>query len=207
MRLIVGISGASGVRIAIKLLQQLKALDVETHLIITHGAELTIRHETNCDLLTVQQLADKFYGVDDIDAAIASGSFAHDGMIIVPCSMKTVAGIAVGYADNLLLRAADVCLKENRRLIIVPREIPLSRIHLRNLKELADNGVIIVPPMLTFYNAPSTVEEQIDHIVGKILMQFGLPPITPPWNPSEILSDTTKDAVENVSFDTVGGIG
>ena len=194
MRLIVGISGASGVRIAIKLLQQLKALDVETHLIITHGAELTIRHETNFDPFSIRQLADKFYGVDDIDAAIASGSFAHDGMIIVPCSMKTVAGIAVGYADNLLLRAADICLKEHRRLVIVPREIPLSRIHLRNLKELADNGAIILPPMLTFYNVPSTIEEQIDHIVGKILMQFGLPPLTPPWNPSEKMSVEMTDA-------------
>ena len=194
MRLIVGISGASGVRIAVKLLQQLKALDVETHLIITHGAELTIRHETNFDPFSIRQLADKFYGVDDIDAAIASGSFAHDGMIIVPCSMKTVAGIAVGYADNLLLRAADICLKEHRRLVIVPREIPLSRIHLRNLKELADNGAIILPPMLTFYNVPSTIEEQIDHIVGKILMQFGLPPLTPPWNPSEKMSVEMKDA-------------
>ena len=194
MRLIVGISGASGVRIAIKLLQQLKALDVETHLVITHGAELTIRHETNFDPFSIRQLADKFYGVDDIDAAIASGSFAHDGMIIVPCSMKTVAGIAVGYADNLLLRAADICLKEHRRLVIVPREIPLSRIHLRNLKELADNGAIILPPMLTFYNVPSTIEEQIDHIVGKILMQFGLPPLTPPWNPSEKMSVEMTDA-------------
>ena len=194
MRLIVGISGASGVRIAIKLLQQLKALDVETHLVITHGAELTVRHETNFDPFSIRQLADKFYGVDDIDAAIASGSFAHDGMIIVPCSMKTVAGIAVGYADNLLLRAADICLKEHRRLVIVPREIPLSRIHLRNLKELADNGAIILPPMLTFYNVPSTIEEQIDHIVGKILMQFGLPPLTPPWNPSEKMSVEMTDA-------------
>ena len=194
MRLIVGISGASGVRIAIKLLQQLKALDVETHLIITHGAELTIRHETNFDPFSIRLLADKFYGVDDIDAALASGSFAHDGMIIVPCSMKTVAGIAVGYADNLLLRAADICLKEHRRLVIVPREIPLSRIHLRNLKELADNGAIILPPMLTFYNVPSTIDEQIDHIVGKILMQFGLPPLTPPWNPSEKMSVEITDA-------------
>ena len=194
MRLIVGISGASGVLIAIRLLSKLKELGVETHLVITHGAELTIRHETNFEPFSIRQLADKSYGVDDIDAAIASGSFAHDGMIVVPCSMKTVAGMAVGYADNLLLRAADICLKEHRRLIIVPREIPLSRIHLRNLKELADCGAIILPPMLTFYNVPSTIDEQIDHIVGKILMQFGLPPITPSWNPSEKMSVATKDA-------------
>lgn len=195
MRLIVGISGASGVRIAIRLLQQLREHKIETHLIITHGAELTIRHELNCDTFLIEQLADKVYGVNDIDATIASGSFPHDGMIIVPCSMKTVAGIAVGYADNLLLRAADICLKEHRRLVVVPREIPLSRIHLRNLKELADSGAIIVPPMLTFYNVPSTIEEQIDHIVGKILMQFGLPSLTPQWNPSKILSESTVDAL------------
>ena len=194
MRLIVGISGASGVLIAIRLLSKLKELGVETHLVITHGAELTIRHETNFEPFSIRQLADKSYGVDDIDAAIASGSFAHDGMIVVPCSMKTVAGMAVGYADNLLLRAADICLKEHRRLIIVPREIPLSRIHLRNLKELADCGAIILPPMLTFYNVPSTIDEQIDHIVGKILMQFGLPPITPSWNPSEKMSVEITDA-------------
>ena len=193
MRLIVGMSGASGAIIAVRLLQRLRELNVETHLIITHGAELTIKHETNFDLFAIRRLADKSYGVDDIDAAIASGSFPHDGMAIVPCSMKTVAGIAVGYAENLLLRAADICLKEHRRLIIVPREIPLSPIHLRNLKTLADCGALIVPPMLTFYNVPSTLDEQIDHIVGKILMQFGLPSTSPQWNPNKILSDAIAD--------------
>ena len=117
-----------------------------------------------------------------MDASIASGSFLTDGMVIVPCSMKTVAGIASGYAENLLLRAADVCIKENRKLVLVPREIPFSRIHLRNMKELADNDVIILPPMLTFYNVPSTIQQQIDHIVGKILMQFNLPSGLPEWN-------------------------
>lgn len=194
MRLIIGMSGASGAPIAFRLLRRLKELNVETHLIITRGAELTIKHETDLEQSDVRRLAAQSYGIDDIDATIASGSFVHDGMIIVPCSMKTVAGIAVGYADNLLLRAADVCIKENRRLVIVPREIPLSRIHLRNLKELADCGAIIVPPMLTFYNTPSTLDDQIDHVVGKILMQFGLPSGVPPWTPSEIMSVATKDA-------------
>ena len=194
MRLIVGISGASGVIISIKLLRKLKELGVETHLIITHGAELTIRHETNYDLFAIRQLADRSYGVDDIDASIASGSFTHDGMIIVPCSMKTVAGIASGYAENLLLRAADICLKEHRKLIVVPREIPLSRIHLRNLKEIADCGATILPPMLTFYNVPSTIDDQVNHIVGKILMQFGFPGITPAWDPSKKMSVVDGDA-------------
>ena len=183
MRLIVGISGASGAIIAVELLHRLHKMEtVETHLIITEGAALTFRHETDFDLYDIKKLADVVYDVNEMDASIASGSFLTDGMVIVPCSMKTVAGIASGYAENLLLRAADVCIKENRKLVIVPREIPFSRIHLRNLKEVADNGVIVLPPMLTFYNVPSTIQQQIDHIVGKILMQFNLPSSLPEWN-------------------------
>lgn len=182
MRLIVGISGASGAVIAVELLKKLKALEnVETHLIITEGAALTFKHETSFDLYDIKKLADVVYDVNEMDASIASGSFLTDGMVIVPCSMKTVAGIASGYAENLLLRAADVCIKENRKLVLVPREIPFSRIHLRNMKELADNNVVILPPMLTFYNVPSTIQQQIDHIVGKILMQFKLPSSLPEW--------------------------
>ena len=183
MRLIVGISGASGAIIAVELLHRLHKMEtVETHLIITEGAALTFRHETEFDLYDIKKLADVVYDVNEMDASIASGSFLTDGMVIVPCSMKTVAGITSGYAENLLLRAADVCIKENRKLVIVPREIPFSRIHLRNLKEVADNGVIVLPPMLTFYNVPSTIQQQIDHIVGKILMQFNLPSSLPEWN-------------------------
>ena len=186
MRLIVGISGASGVILAVELLRKLKQLEtVETHLIITEGAALTFKHETNFELYDIKKLADVVYDVNEMDASIASGSFLTDGMVILPCSMKTVAGIASGYAENLLLRAADVCIKENRKFVIVPREIPFSRIHLRNLKELADNGVIIMPPIMTFYNVPSTIQQQIDHIVGKILMQFNLPSSLPEWNNSQ----------------------
>ena len=134
MRLIVGISGASGAVIAVELLRKLKVIEaVETHLIITEGAALTFKHETNFDLYDIKKLADVVYDVNEMDASIASGSFLTDGMVIVPCSMKTVAGIASGYAENLLLRAADVCIKENRKLVLVPREIPFSRIHLRNM--------------------------------------------------------------------------
>lgn len=182
MRLIVGISGASGVIIAVELLRRLKEIeDVETHLIVTEGAELTIKHETNFDLYAIKQLANVVYNVNEMDASIASGSFLTDGMVIVPCSMKTIAGIASGYAENLLLRAADVCIKEQRKLIIVPRELPFSRIHLRNMLELADYGVVIMPPVMTFYNVPSTIQQQIDHIVGKILTQFNLPSNIPEW--------------------------
>ena len=176
MRLIVGMTGASGVVIAVELLRRLKEIDsVETHLIITEGAELTIRDETNYDIFEIRRLADCVYDVRQMDAAIASGSFLADGMIIVPCTMKTLAGIASGYCENLLLRAADVCIKEGRKLLLVPREMPFSRIHLRNMKELADCGAIIMPPVMTFYNTPKTIDAQINHIVEKILRIFHLP--------------------------------
>lgn len=115
-------------------------------------------------------------------AKISSGSYLTDGMIVAPCSMKTLAGIAHGYADNLLVRAADVCLKENRRVVLIPREMPLGLIHLRNLTAAAEAGCAIVPPMLTFYNRPGTVARQVDHVVGKALMQFGIVPACfHPW--------------------------
>ena len=174
-RLIVGISGASGAIMGYELLKALKGLpQVETHLVITEAAKKNFRHEAGMDPAEVESLADAAYRQEDMGAAIASGSFMTDGMIILPCSMKTVAGVVSGYSDNLLLRAADVCLKENRTLVIAPREMPLSRIHLRNIKEAADCGCIVIPPMLTFYNGADTVEKQIHHIIGKILGQFGL---------------------------------
>lgn len=176
MRLIVGMTGASGVIIAVELLRRLKEIEsVETHLIITKGAELTIHDETNFDILEIRRLADFVYDVNQIDASLASGSFLADGMIIVPCTMKTLAGIASGYCENLLLRAADVCIKEGRKLLLVPREMPFSRIHLRNMKELADCGAIIMPPVMTFYNTPKSIDDQINHVVNKILRLFNLP--------------------------------
>ena len=184
MKLIVGISGASGIIIAVELIRKLKQIsNIEIHLTITKGAALTFKYETDFTIYDIEKMADFKYDINDMSASIASGSFLTDGMIIAPCSMKTVAGIASGYTENLLLRAADVCLKESRKIVIVPREMPLNRIHLRNLKELADSGVIIIPPMMTFYNRPSTIQEQVDHIVGKILMQFNLPSIIPEWTP------------------------
>ena len=182
MRVIVGITGASGILIAVELLKRLKNIEtVETHLVITDGGALTIRDETNFDTYTINQLADVAYNVHEMDAAIASGSFVTDGMVIVPCTMKTVAGIATGYSDNLLLRAADVCIKERRPLVIVPREMPFSRIHLRNMSNLADLGVIVMPPVMTFYHTDITLQSQINHIVNKILMQLHLPTEISEW--------------------------
>ena len=175
MRLIVGVSGASGVVMGYQMLKALRQLpEIEIHLVITEGAVKNFECETNIKISQLVELADFAHSNKKLAASISSGSFVTDGMIIIPASMKTVAGIASGFAENLLLRAADVCLKENRRVVLVPREMPLSRIHLRNIKECADNGCVIVPPMLTFYNGSDSLEQQIDHIIGKILMQFGI---------------------------------
>ena len=175
MRLIVGISGASGVIMGYKMVKALKSLPkCEVHLIITEGAEKTFGCETDISIQSVKSLADYCHSNKNMAASISSGSFKTDGMIVIPCSMKTLAGISSGYATNLLLRAADVCLKENRKVVLVPREMPLSRIHLRNLKEVADSGCIVIPPILTFYNAPQTLEDQINHVIGKVLMQFNI---------------------------------
>ena len=175
MRLIIGISGASGVIMGKHLLYELKRQNIETHLVITEGAARTFALETDTDTIAVQKLATASYAPSDMAARIASGSFAVSGMIIMPCSMKTVAGIACGYADNLLLRAADVCLKEGHKVVLVPRESPLSPLHLKNLRKAAKAGCVIVPPMLTFYNGADTVEKQIIHTIGKVLSQFSLP--------------------------------
>lgn len=174
-RLIVGISGASGVIMGYRLLQALRDVPgIETHLVITEGAVRNFACETELGLAEVRALADVVYDNQDLAAAIASGSFETAGMIVMPCSMASVAGIANGFATNLLLRAADVCLKEDRRLVLVPRETPLSRLHLRNLSTAAELGCTIIPPMLTFYNGADTVEKQIDHIIGKVLKRFGI---------------------------------
>lgn len=169
-RVLVGISGASGAPIAIRLLQRLKVnQDVETHLIISDSACLTIEQETEYSVQQVQALADVVYDIKKIGARPASGSFQIDKMIIVPCSMKTVAGIASGYSDNLLLRSADVMLKEGRPLFLVARESPVSLIHLRNLQELSMSGARIIPPMVSYYQGYKTIEEWTNHFVERLL--------------------------------------
>lgn len=169
-RILVGISGASGAPIAIRLLQRLKVnQDIETHLIMTDSACLTIEQETEYSVQQVQSLADVVYDIKKIGARPASGSFQIDKMIIVPCSMKTVAGIARGYSDNLLLRSADVMLKEGRPLFLVARESPVSLIHLRNLQELSMIGVRIIPPMVSYYQGYKTIEEWTNNFVERLL--------------------------------------
>lgn len=169
-RVLVGISGASGAPIAIRLLQRLKVnQDVETHLVISDSACLTIEQETEYSVQQVQALADVVYDIKKIGARPASGSFQIDKMIIVPCSMKTVAGIASGYSDNLLLRSADVMLKEGRPLFLVARESPVSLIHLRNLQELSMSGARIIPPMVSYYQGYKTIEEWTNNFVERLL--------------------------------------
>lgn len=177
-RLIVGISGASGVIYGVRLLQALKELpvelSVETHLVMTRTAEVALAHETDFKVEDVRRLADVAFRIDDLAAAISSGSYRTIGMIVAPCSMRTLGEIAHGITSNLLTRAADVVLKERRRLVLVARETPLHAIHLRNMTTLAEMGAIIAPPVPAFYNRPKTLDDVVDHTVGRILDLFDL---------------------------------
>lgn len=173
--IIVGISGASGSILGVEVLRALrKYTEIETHLVISKLASQTILHETKISLTTIRKLADYYHPIDKLSATIASGSYPFLGMIIVPCSMKTLAGIASGYSDNLMLRAADVCLKEKRKLVVVPRETPFNGIHLRNMMILQEQGVIVLPAMMTFYHQPESIQDMVDYLTGKILSQFDL---------------------------------
>ena len=173
-RLVVGISGASGVIYGVRLLQALRELGVETHLVMSRTAEITLAHETPLKVPEVQRLADKVYRIDDLAAAIASGSFRTRGMVVAPCSMRSLGEIANGISSNLLTRAADVALKERRRLVLLVRETPLHAIHLRNMTRLAQAGAVIAPPVPAFYNRPQTLDDVIDHTIGRVLDLFDL---------------------------------
>ncbi|MFE1293670.1 non-oxidative hydroxyarylic acid decarboxylases subunit B [Streptomyces sp. NPDC058731] len=176
MRLIVGMTGATGAVLGVRLLEVLRGLvDVETHLVLSRWARTTIELETGRSAREVSDLADVVHNPSDQGAAISSGSFRTDGMVIAPCSMKTLAGVRAGYAEGLVGRAADVVLKERRPLVLVPRETPLSEIHLENMLALARMGVRIVPPMPAFYNHPASVDDIVDHLVCRVLDQFDLP--------------------------------
>lgn len=174
MRLVVAITGASGVIYGIRLLQVLRDKNIETHLILSEWAEMVISAETEWSAAKVKCLANFCYDINDLAAPIASGSFKVDGMVIAPCSMKTLYAIANGYADNLIVRAADVTLKERRKLVLVPRETPLNIIHIKNMLKAAQAGAIILPPIPAFYNKPKTVDEIVNHTLGKILDCLGI---------------------------------
>jgi flavin prenyltransferase len=197
-RIIVGMTGATGAVLGVELLRQLqRCRDVETHLVLSKWARATIHLETGLSAGDVERLADVVYPWDDQAAAISSGSFLVEGMVVVPCSMKTLAGIRTGYADGLIARAADVTLKERRRLVLVPRESPLSEIHLDNMLALARMGAHIVPPMPAFYNHPASVGDIVDHIVTRILDQFGIEsPNAKRWNGVSRAKASTLKAVK-----------
>lgn len=182
-KVVVGISGASGAVYGVRLLKALKELGVETHLVATETGREVMERETGLSIGEVAALATFSYDNTDMWAPISSGSFRIDSMVIAPCSMKTLAGIAHGYSQNLLLRAADVTLKEKRPLILVPRETPLSTVHLENMLALARIGVLILPAMPGFYNKPKTIEDLVDFVVSRILDRLGLEKATSPrWN-------------------------
>ncbi len=175
MRLIIGISGASGVIYGIRLLEALRAApEVETHLVVSNGGKVNIALETDWKVRDVEALADVVYADSDVAATIASGSFRTGGMIVAPCSMKTLSAIANSYAANLLVRAADVTLKEQRKLVLVPRETPLHAGHLRLMREAALMGAVVAPPVPGFYARPETVDDIVNHSVGRIMDLFGL---------------------------------
>ena len=177
MRLVIGISGASGVIYGIRLLEVLKEQhEVETHLVVSATARMNLSIETDWKLKDLEALAERAYHYNDIAAVIASGSFRIDGMIVAPCSMKTLSAIVNSYADNLLVRAADVVLKERKPLVLVPRESPLHVGHCRLLFEAAQMGVHIAPPMPAFYNRPQSVEDIVNHSVGRVLDLLDLEP-------------------------------
>jgi 4-hydroxy-3-polyprenylbenzoate decarboxylase len=173
-RLIIGMTGSTGAIFGIRLLEALKNSAIETHLIISKWAQRTIEHETPYKVEDVRALASVVHSQGDMGASISSGSFLTEGMVVAPCSVRTLAGIANGYGEHLVHRAADVVLKERRRLILLVRETPLSEVHLENMLKLARMGVLIVPPVPAFYNHPQTVDDVVNHIVARVLDQLGI---------------------------------
>ncbi len=173
-RLIIGISGASGVIYGIRLLQLLRNAGVETHLVLTKAAEVTFAYETNMKIAEVRALADFCHRVDDMAAPIASGSFRTGGMIVAPCSIRSMSEIASGVTTTLLTRSADVVLKERRKLVLMVRETPLHAGHLRSMTSLAEMGAIIAPPVPAFYSRPDSIADMVDHTVGRVLDLFDI---------------------------------
>jgi flavin prenyltransferase len=180
-RLIVGITGATGAVYGVRLLQALRATGVESHLVVSRWGARTLLHETPHSLAEVKAMATRAYSDNDQGAALSSGSFLTLGMVIAPCSMKTLSAIAHGHSDDLIHRAADVVIKERRRLVLVVREAPLSEIHLENMLKLARMGVVITPPVPAFYNHPRSIDDLVDHTVGRLLDLFDIHVDTARW--------------------------
>lgn len=174
MRLVVGITGGSGAVYAVSVLNSLQKLGVETHLVVSKQGEFVMQHECGLTLEDLKDMSSYYYDEQDFAAAISSGSFVTDGMVVVPCSMNTLASIASGITNNLVVRACDVILKERRKLVIVPRETPLSSIHLENMLKLSQMGVTIFPPVPSFYNMPHSVEDIVINTTGRILDQLDI---------------------------------
>jgi len=174
LRIVVGMSGATGAIFGIRILEALRDLKIETHLVMTKWAKTTIALETGYSVEDVKKLASVVHAPDNQAASISSGSFRVDGMIVAPCSMKTLAAIRTGYAEDLLARAADVTLKERRKLVLIAREAPLNDIHLENMLFLSRMGAVIMPPVPAFYNHPQTIDDFVNHIVARTLDQFGI---------------------------------
>lgn len=174
MRLVIGMTGSTGVTYGVRILEVLKECKVETHLVITEWAKKCLTMETSYKLDDVKALASSYSDDTNLAASISSGTYKTDGMIVIPCSMKTLSSIANGYDETLVARAAGVTLKESRKLVLVPRETPLTAINLENMLKLARLGVVILPPVPGFYTKPKSIDELIDHTVGKCLDQFGI---------------------------------
>ena len=183
-RLVIAITGASGSVYGVRLLQMLRELGgIETHLMVSEAGVLNLHHELDMDRKAIGALADVVHNVRDVGASIASGSFQSDGMVVAPCSMKTLASIAHGMSDNLITRAADVVLKERRRLVLMVRETPFNLAHLRNMTAVTEMGGVIFPPLPGFYQKPVSIAEMVDHTVGRVLDMFDIEhQITPRWN-------------------------
>lgn len=173
-RIIVGITGATGAVFGVRLLEALGAAGIETHLVLSKWGQQTVEHELGLTLAELRDRASVVHGAANMAATVSSGSFRTEGMVIAPCSMRTAAAIAHGYGESLVHRAADVVLKERRRLVVVPRETPLSEVHLENLLKLARMSVAIVPPMPAFYNKPASVDDIVNHVVARVLDQFDI---------------------------------
>ena len=181
-RLVVGVTGATGAIYAVRLLQALRAAGgIESHLVVSQAGQLNLQHELDLTRAEIDALADVVHPIRDVGASIASGSFPSAGMIIAPCSMKTLAAVAHGMADNLISRAADVVLKERRRLVLMVRETPFNLAHLRNMTAVTEMGGIVFPPLPAFYHRPASIDEMVDHTVARVLSLFDIELAAPQW--------------------------